>query len=50
MGSLDVDDCAALTRQALREYPELDPARGADLDAPDTAAGVCELLLAGTYY
>eukprot|EP00908_Phaeocystis_cordata_P013729 Transcript_24788.p1 GENE.Transcript_24788~~Transcript_24788.p1 ORF type:complete len:357 (+),score=145.14 Transcript_24788:1549-2619(+) len=29
VGSLDVDDCAALTRQALREYPELDPARGA---------------------
>ena len=28
----------------------VDPARGADLDAPDTAAGVCEVLLAGAYY
>ncbi|KAK7238907.1 hypothetical protein SO694_00026119 [Aureococcus anophagefferens] len=38
---------AALAFDALLR---VDPARGADLDAPDTASGVCELLLAGAYY
>ncbi|KAH8044489.1 hypothetical protein JL722_14674 [Aureococcus anophagefferens] len=38
---------AALAFDALLR---VDPARGADLDAPDTAAGVCELLLAGASY